>query len=243
MSREAFSRVVDAVAKPLEDVLPEALKEHSATVVLAAGGGLALLTARAVMRNFYKSNPFNFGRTGALSADEINNSIVNYEKFFDQKDGKGINDGQVTGKAKSNTPEFVDKFYRCARVRRRRRAGLFRQPCTQSLLHMRRRRAGHAAAGRAAGRAVRAATPPCRAARGTARRRGAAGARGRAATGRDSPSRWFACFWKRGWASRPPLRARGRLAHSVPPRRAQQTSVLAPRLRPAAPPAARLSPG
>jgi hypothetical protein len=112
MSREAFTRVVDAVAKPLEDVLPEALKEHSATVVLAAGGGLALLTARAVLRNFYKSNPFNFGRTGALSTDEINSSIVNYEKFFDQKDGKGINDGQVAGKAKSNTPEFVDKFYR-----------------------------------------------------------------------------------------------------------------------------------
>ena len=115
MAASALSRAVEAVAEPLERHLPDSLKAHSATVVLVAGGGVAYLTLRRLTSSFYKSNPFNFGRTGALSADEINKSIVDYEKFFDQKQGAGIKDGQVAGKKKSNTPEFVDKFYRHAR--------------------------------------------------------------------------------------------------------------------------------
>jgi hypothetical protein len=116
-AREAFNKAVDVAAERVEAVLPESLKAHSSTVVLVAGGSVALLTLRAVQRKFYKSNPFNFGRTGALKPDEINASIVNYEKFFDQQHGQGIQAGQVAGKAKSNTPEFVDKFYRRAAAR------------------------------------------------------------------------------------------------------------------------------
>jgi hypothetical protein len=110
----AFTRAVEAAAEPLERHLPESLKAHSSTIVVVAGSGVAYLTLRRLTKTFYKSNPFNFGRTGALSADEINKSIVDYEKFFDQKQGAGIKDGQVAGKKKSNTPEFVDKFYRHA---------------------------------------------------------------------------------------------------------------------------------
>jgi hypothetical protein len=115
MAARAFNRAVEAAAEPLERHLPESLKSHSSTIVLVAGSGVAYLTLRRLTGMFYKSNPFNFGRTGALSADEINKSIVDYEKFFDQKQGAGIKDGQVAGKKKSNTPEFVDKFYRHAR--------------------------------------------------------------------------------------------------------------------------------
>ena len=114
MAASAFTRAVEAAAEPLERHLPESLKAHSSTIVVVAGSGVAYLTLRRLTKTFYKSNPFNFGRTGALSADEINKSIVDYEKFFDQKQGAGIKDGQVAGKKKSNTPEFVDKFYRHA---------------------------------------------------------------------------------------------------------------------------------
>lgn len=105
--------VGDASAK-LQTVLPEPLKEHSTTIVCVAGGSTAFLLLRAITRKYYRSNPFKFGRTGALEMDEIGRSIDDYEKFFDQKDGRGVQANQVAGKAKSNTPEFVDKFYRCA---------------------------------------------------------------------------------------------------------------------------------
>ena len=111
---DRVSKAASEASTRLEAVLPEPLKEHSTTLVYVAGGSVAFLTLRAVVRKYYKSNPFKFGRTGALGKDEIGRSIDDYERFFDQKDGRGVQANQVAGKAKSNTPEFVDKFYRCA---------------------------------------------------------------------------------------------------------------------------------
>jgi len=114
MAAAKLQKALDDASTELAKVLPDTLKEHSTTLILVAGGSLGLLTLRAVTRKFYKSNPFKFGRTGALKKDEIGASIDDYNKFFDQKSGQGIQANQVVGKAKSNTPEFVDKFYRCA---------------------------------------------------------------------------------------------------------------------------------
>ena len=235
MASAAFSRAVDGVAEPLERLLPESLKSHSKTVVLIAGGSVAYLTLRRLTGSFYKSNPFNFGRTGALSADEINKSIVDYEKFFDQKQGAGIKDGQVAGKKKSNTPEFVDKFYRHAA---RARAGPQRRPaaagCQASAV---RRRCTCAAAGRcrphlhaptASAGAARASSRGGRATAraGSARRAGrhARSARPQrlAAAGRRRAAR-RPCFrlrlggrthhknWRRASGGSPPARRRARL--------------------------------
>ena len=112
MASASVSKAVDRAISEVEAMLPDSVKEHSAAIVYTVGGTVAFLALRAAARKFYKSNPFKFGRTGALAKDEIGSSIVDYEKFFDQKAGKGIEDGQVAGKSKSNTPEFVDKFYR-----------------------------------------------------------------------------------------------------------------------------------
>ena len=109
---DRLTKTVSEASTRLEAVLPEQLKEHSTTLVYVAGGSVAALTLRAVLRKYYRSNPFKFGRTGALAKDEIGSSIDDYERFFDQKDGRGVQANQVAGKAKSNTPEFVDKFYR-----------------------------------------------------------------------------------------------------------------------------------
>lgn len=96
-------KLVDAV----HDVLPDELKEHAGVVTasvcalawtlnllnsdtdaclgggvfrqVVAGGAVGLLALRVFTRHFYKSNPFKFGRTGALKADEIGSSIKDYE--------------------------------------------------------------------------------------------------------------------------------------------------------------------
>ena len=109
---DRLTKTASEASTRLEAVLPEQLKEHSTTLVYVAGGSVAALTLRAVLRKYYRSNPFKFGRTGALAKDEIGSSIDDYERFFDQKDGRGVQANQVAGKAKSNTPEFVNKFYR-----------------------------------------------------------------------------------------------------------------------------------
>jgi len=111
-AQKAAQQALDTASAELAKALPDNLKEHSTTIILVAGGGVGLLALRAITRKFYKSNPFKFGRTGALQKDEIGASIDDYNKFFDQKAGQGIQANQVAGKAKSNTPEFVDKFYR-----------------------------------------------------------------------------------------------------------------------------------
>lgn len=131
MASAHYASLVEA----LESRLPARLKSHAGTVVLVAGGGVGLLALRAVTRHFYKSNPFKFGRTGALKKDEIDSSFTEYEvcprrerpperwrlpglpvprprasvphappapqTFFDQKEGAGIKDGQLAGKAKA----------------------------------------------------------------------------------------------------------------------------------------------
>jgi len=130
---EKVAKAVATASAELEAVLPAELKAHSTTIVYVAGGSLALLTLRACTRKFYKSNPFKFGRTGALTADEIGRSIEDYEKFFDQKAGQGIQANQVAGKAKSNTPEFVDKFYRRAGTRRPQQGPQQRLPAHSTL--------------------------------------------------------------------------------------------------------------
>ena len=105
------STLVSTASEKLAAVLPAAAKEHSRTIVLVAGGTVTLLALRALGRAFpgYRTNPFAFGRTGALAKDDIDKSNTDYMNFFAQKEGKGID-----GKIKSNTPEFVDKFYRRA---------------------------------------------------------------------------------------------------------------------------------
>jgi hypothetical protein len=208
----AFTRAVEAAAEPLERHLPESLKAHSSTIVVVAGSGVAYLTLRRLTKTFYKSNPFNFGRTGALSADEINKSIVDYEKFFDQKQGAGIKDGQVAGKKKSNTPEFVDKFYRHApgaapaRQLRPARAGC-QASAVRWRLHMPAAQPLRVAPASRRGGALRLALPRTRSRR--ARRPGAALGAGKHARS-AGPSRWSAAGRPRA-AARPPgcRRARG----------------------------------
>ena len=108
-----MSSAVDRASAALAGALPAALKEHSRSLVLVGGGIVALSTANVLLKSFYKTNPFAFGRTGALDKDTIDSNIKGYESFFNQKDGKGID-----GKKKMSTPEFVDKFYRRAAVLR-----------------------------------------------------------------------------------------------------------------------------
>ena len=111
------SAAVDRASSALKEALPEALKEHSRALVLVGGSVAALGTAQLLLKSFYKTNPFAFGRTGALDKATIDSNIKGYESFFSQKEGKGID-----GQKKMSTPEFVDKFYRQGLRRYLRRA-------------------------------------------------------------------------------------------------------------------------
>lgn len=107
----AAQKILAAASDSLKDALPESLKQHSRVLVLTAGGVVAVSVARYIGRSWYRTNPFAFGRTGALKQNEIDDSITGYNSFFSQKDGKGIELNK-----KMSTPEFVDKFYRRAAV-------------------------------------------------------------------------------------------------------------------------------
>ena len=103
----AAAQFVAKAADRLQEVLPDSLKQHSKVIVLTAGGVVAISAVRYIGSTWYRTNPFAFGRTGALAKDKIDDSITGYNSFFSQKDGKGI---ELT--KKMSTPEFVDKFYR-----------------------------------------------------------------------------------------------------------------------------------
>lgn len=98
---------VATASDKLKEHLPEALKEHSKLLVVVGGGFVTLTAIKYFGKSFYRTNPFAFGRTGALQKDKIDDSITGYNSFFSQKDGKGIELNR-----KMSTPEFVDKFYR-----------------------------------------------------------------------------------------------------------------------------------
>lgn len=102
-----MAQFVATAADRLKEVLPESLKQHSRVLVLAAGGVATVSVVRYIGKTWYRTNPFAFGRTGALAKDQIDDSISGYNSFFSQKDGKGIESTK-----KMSTPEFVDKFYR-----------------------------------------------------------------------------------------------------------------------------------
>lgn len=103
----AAAKLVATATDRLQEVLPESLKQHSKVLVLTAGGVVAVSVVRYIGKTWYRTNPFAFGRTGALAKDKIDDSINGYNSFFSQKDGKGIEINK-----KMSTPEFVDKFYR-----------------------------------------------------------------------------------------------------------------------------------
>lgn len=109
-----MATLLDRTSEALAKRLPEGAKAHASTIILATGAGVGFYTLRKLTRKIYRTNPFKFGNTGALAPDAIKDGISSYDAFFAQSKGKGIEDNQVAGKAKSNTPEFVDKFYRRA---------------------------------------------------------------------------------------------------------------------------------
>jgi len=106
--------LLERASEALAERLPEGAKAHASTIIVVAGASVGFYTLRKLTRKIYRTNPFKFGNTGALAPDAIKDGISSYDAFFAQSKGKGIEDNQVAGKAKSNTPEFVDKFYRRA---------------------------------------------------------------------------------------------------------------------------------
>jgi 24-methylenesterol C-methyltransferase len=103
--------LLERASEALAERLPEGAKAHASTIIVVAGASVGFYTLRKLTRKIYRTNPFKFGNTGALAPDAIKDGISSYDAFFAQSKGKGIEDNQVAGKAKSNTPEFVDKFY------------------------------------------------------------------------------------------------------------------------------------